>query len=564
MNAEFLIDNGVLLGYAGDASDTVTVPDGVTVIGSHGFAGCSAKRIILPDTLTAIDEYAFIKCGCLTEIRLPDSLRQIGAGAFRECDSLERVTLPPRLTELPDACFYQCLSLKELHMPDSLRRIGVRALADCSALEHLTLPRGVEEIDEYAFEYCTRLRSIALPDGLRTIARHAFYCCHELSDITIPESVTAIGCSAFYQTAYQEQAKEFLISESGILISCSSDRETVDIPEGVKVIGEMAFAYNQTARRVLLPEGVTEICSRAFEQCTALEETALPESLRHIGELAFRGCNALTLPKLPDGLEVIDRGAFDCDRLAGGDTFSAGKFFLYCGKTGSSCRLPDETRVIAGGAFYGRDDLETADLNNTEIICEQAFSWCSGLRDITISDRVRYIGRQAFSSCEKLSVRLERARRQMGESAFVYGQKITFADGGRSFYVTLLNDLTSGSPEHALMGFAAEPSESRFLQLHYAEYLIPAAVCYAGCGRAYDEYLKKNIVAAVCYSVDLRDSGLTRRILDLKLLSERQAAECAAYAIEQQAFEQQLLIMRSKQDIFGSVSQKELDDRFDW
>lgn len=565
-SGEFLIDDGLLMGYAGQSTGTVTVPDGVTAIGSHAFAGCSATGIILPETLRYIDEYAFIECGCLQSIHLPDSVTHIGMGAFRRCDSLSRVRLPKGLIELPDACFYVCLSLKELTLPHSVRRVGVRALADCSGLLSITLPDSLEEIDEFAFEYCTRLESIRLPEGLRSIARHAFYCCHQLRDIRIPESVTHIGRSAFYQTAYVESAEGLLISDSGILIHCADKSETVTVPDGVKAVGEMAFAYNKTVQRVIIPEGVTEICANAFERCTALKSISLPESLRTIGETAFRDCPSLTDITLPKGLTHIGENIFEPRYLApAGMRVMSGKYLISSRQCGESPKIPYGVELIAGGAFSENDDLKSIDLPDcVRTVDVRAFCWCRELERAHIPASVTYIGEEAFAYCGGLHVTLDRARRMIGSRCFVEGQHITFEDGERSFTVQLLNDLTPGSPEHALMGFAAEPSQSRFAGLYYPEYLIPAAVCYAAEGREYTNYLRENILPALRYAVDLRDSELTRRILELGLLSERQAAEAAAYAIEQKAFEQQILIMRHKQDSFGSVAEAAIDDRFDW
>ena len=114
------------------------------------------------------------------------------------------------------------------------------------------------------------------------------------------------------------------------------------------------------------------------------------------------------------------------------------------------------------------------------------------------------------------------------------------------------------------MGFAAEPSESRFSQLYYAEYMIPAAVCYSGRGGVYTEYLRANAATAVNFASELRDSDMLARLLELDILSERQAAECAAFAIGENAIEQQLMIMRYKQQRFGSVTESAIDDKFDW
>jgi hypothetical protein len=63
----------------------VLIPDSVTEIGRGAFRGCTGlTSIVIPDSVTKIGEYAFGGCTGLTSIVIPDSVTEIGRDAFPE------------------------------------------------------------------------------------------------------------------------------------------------------------------------------------------------------------------------------------------------------------------------------------------------------------------------------------------------------------------------------------------------------------------------------------------------------------------------------------------------
>ncbi len=90
-DGDFTVENGVLTKYNGPGGD-VTIPDGVTSIGTGAFSWCeSLTRVVLPDGVTAIGEDAFEHCRRLTGVTIPGSVTRIGAGAFYTCIDLADV-----------------------------------------------------------------------------------------------------------------------------------------------------------------------------------------------------------------------------------------------------------------------------------------------------------------------------------------------------------------------------------------------------------------------------------------------------------------------------------------
>ena len=174
-------DDGSITGIYGESFrycrglTELTIPEGVTYIGSASFEGCSGlKKITFPDSVTQIGSGAFARCSALTEITIPDGVTYIQMEAFAECSSLTSVVIPDGVTGISYGAFIHCTGLKSVTFGKSLKRIDVIAFTGCSGLTTLTFPDGLWYIGEEAFDGCTGLTSIILPASVIVIDEFAF------------------------------------------------------------------------------------------------------------------------------------------------------------------------------------------------------------------------------------------------------------------------------------------------------------------------------------------------------------------------------------------------------
>jgi hypothetical protein len=84
-------------------------------------------------------------------------------------------------------------------IPNSVKEIGDGAFAGCWSLRSVTIPNGVTEIGDYTFQQCHNLTSVTIPDSVTSIGDWAFDECKHLTSVTIPSSVTHIGKKAFLE-----------------------------------------------------------------------------------------------------------------------------------------------------------------------------------------------------------------------------------------------------------------------------------------------------------------------------------------------------------------------------
>lgn len=115
------------------------------------------------------------------------------------------------------------------------------------------------------------------------------------------------------------------ICEIGEAAFMSSPVTSVEIPSGVRTIGDSAFEGCEELSRVILPEGLTSIGDSAFMDCENLTHIVLPQSLVEIGDYAFLNCSALRGVEIPPSVKKIGTDAFARENLSATDKDDCGE-----------------------------------------------------------------------------------------------------------------------------------------------------------------------------------------------------------------------------------------------
>ena len=335
------------------------IPNTVTDIGEGAFQYCTGlTSVTIPDSVTSISDYAFIGCSSLTSVTVPDSVTSIGSSAFYGCTALTNVVIPNSVTDIGDEAFRNCKEMFSMTLPTSITSIGDYTFLGCTKLTSVLIPGNVTSIGWYSFYGCTALTNVAIPDTLASIGNLAFYGCSALTSVTIPGSVTSIGGYTFY--------------------GCTA-LTNVTIPEGVTSIDRYAFASCTGLTMVKMPESLTSIGWAAFKSCTGLTNVYLADSLTYIGYSAFRSCTGLLSLTIPRNVTSITARAFeDCTGLTDFTVDSDNPTFASLGGVLSS---KDMTRFIVfppgkSGAYLVP--------NSVTNVGSWAFDRCARLTSITV------------------------------------------------------------------------------------------------------------------------------------------------------------------------------------
>lgn len=150
----------------------------------------------IPNSVTQIGSGAFNGCKNLSNVIIGDKVTSIGSSAFYECSNLVSIIIPNSVKTIEGSAFYRCTNLSNVEFGNSVTTIGDYAFNYCYALTDISLPDSVTDINR-AFNQCTGLTSIDIGNGVKSLDYRAFWDCSKLSCITIGSSFTRVGSSAF-------------------------------------------------------------------------------------------------------------------------------------------------------------------------------------------------------------------------------------------------------------------------------------------------------------------------------------------------------------------------------
>ena len=338
--------------YAGDAA-SVTIPDGVTIVGDSAFNGNTS----------------------LTAVVLPDSVVTIGANAFQSCTGLTKAELSSKLEKIANYAFNNCKALKEIQIPETVTEIGIGAFQYCAGLTELTLPEGLQTIGESAFVGCSGLTRLAIPDGVQSVGINAFHsinaqlCCSMGSRAA--EALSRVGYDFYTETWKLRYTFDSDKQVNGLRAEryLGSDA-AVTLPEGTTLIGGSAFKDCAFITSVTLPEKLLSIGNYAFSGCMGLTEIVILDSVTTIGSYAFSGCTGLTRVVLPAGLTAIPDWCFNnCEKLPGiaipETVTSIGSWaFCYCSEL-TAITLPQGLQTLGANVFLYCENLPYVDVPDT-------------------------------------------------------------------------------------------------------------------------------------------------------------------------------------------------------
>ena len=421
-------DTVTITRYSG-VSTSLDIPseiDGktVTAIGANAFAGAPLSSVTIPETVTAIGAGAFQGTD-LTWVKVPASVTGIGEKAFGyDADGQ------------PIVDFTLCVA------PGSTAE--AYAKANNFALEYFTesglryeILTDAETGDQYAsiITYDGTDPQLVIPETLQDvpvteIGYRAFLENAVITGVTLPSTLKKIGDRAFMFTNVGDidLPAGLEIIEEGAFAQMPN-LTAINIPGGVKELPYMVFYNDVNLASVTLNEGLEKIGSDVFSSCSGLKSLILPDTVKELGENTFQNCTSLASINFPAGLTYIPYACFD---NAGLTTLTipenivsiGGGAFGRCAKL-TSVTLPVSLTALGeqfgAGVFNGCSaltEVNFAENGKLTMIGAFTFNGCTSLTQITIPETVTSIEYCAFSESGLTSVDIPASVEKIAGQAF--------------------------------------------------------------------------------------------------------------------------------------------------
>ena len=206
--------------------------------------------------VVSIGYEGFIAYTSMISIKIPDTVTNIGPGAFAGCFLLTKLDLPENLNAIGNMAFSGCTSLKNVEIPDGTTTIGDRAFLGCKSLKSITIPDSVTFIGEEAFSECTSLQSITVSEN--------------------NENYKSIdGC------LYTKDGKTLLLYPS------AKKGKSFEVPDGVTEIADSSCAKNKKLKEIIISNSVVNIGQSAFSNCKSLKTVVIGDNVTYIEKSTF-------------------------------------------------------------------------------------------------------------------------------------------------------------------------------------------------------------------------------------------------------------------------------------
>ena len=314
--------------------ESITIPSSILNLNEYLFFESKVKQIIIEASIESIPNNTFEKCINLTDIELPNTVKEIKNKAFYRCESLKEFKLSDNVESIGDFSFAYCFDLESFYIPQSLKEIGYGALDEQESLLKFEIADNqnyfsVYQDCLYSKDYKTLIRvpqnkqEIVFAENVEIIGSGAFYNCKKIEQIILPNTLKVIESFAFY---FVNQVYELYV------------------PDSVHIIEEAAFQAMEHLVEIHLPTNLESIAANLFTNCSILQNINIPMNLKTIGSYAFSECLTLSSLTLPATLISIGKDCFiSCNSL---DTIN------YMGSE-------SEWKKINGIAYCGLTDQTT-------------------------------------------------------------------------------------------------------------------------------------------------------------------------------------------------------------
>ena len=237
-----------------DENGTLRIPDSVVEIGSGAFSGVTGlKTIIIPGTVKTIADSAFAYNTTLETVILEEGVQVIGNNAFESCNNIKNVNLPQSLNKIGELAFYYCTKLETIKIPGNVENIQSYAFCGCKELTSVTIEEGATRIEYAGFADCTKLTTIEIPSSIKSIGAAVFNNDTALSNIKLNNNTNYTFADGFFKT--KDGSKIIFITDEML-----KSTETLEIPEKVTNF-EISIVKYTNLKQIKIPSTLTTIIS---------------------------------------------------------------------------------------------------------------------------------------------------------------------------------------------------------------------------------------------------------------------------------------------------------------
>ena len=239
--------------------------------------------------VSGISNWAFENCSEITNISMPQSIKEIGESAFAGCSQLTHLSFPDSIKYLEICVCYGCEKLCSLHLPSDIQGIGRSAFNGCKSLEEFVVPDSVKEIDGMVFKNCSNLKKIYWGKSVKKVGSDLFTGCYSFGEVYISD--ISKWCKTEFASETANPLYKQGVAGGGIKLFLNSEMvDTLFVPNDIDVVRKYTFYGYTWLKSIKFPESDLKVEDNAFSECRQLKSVYFGESTIRLGNQVFNHC----------------------------------------------------------------------------------------------------------------------------------------------------------------------------------------------------------------------------------------------------------------------------------
>ena len=253
--------------------------------------------------------------------------------------------------------------------------------------------------------------------------------------ITHSEIVTGDECGETCHWEYNTETNHLIISGTGEMKDVVSQLPdygkyisvvvSVEIKEGITVVGSYSFLNAKQLQTVSLPSTLLKINGGAFQNCQSLKSINIPQNVVSIGDEVFWGASSLTSLSIPSSVIMLPSSfCKECVKLSEvifneGLIVISEQAFENCNSL-KSITIPSSVGYIGTSSFFNCSSLSSITIHSgVKELPNEFCKNCVSLTEIVLPQSVVKIGEYAFDGCEKLTAIQSYSLTSIANTSFV-------------------------------------------------------------------------------------------------------------------------------------------------
>lgn len=260
------------LAFESTRTNSVELPDNIT-LENGAFAGIATDKYSVKNT-----NESYIANNGVVYTKDKKTLVYYPKGKGFDPESGEEnpeyvYEIPSGTEEIAPCAFTGADLVTEVIMPETLKEIGSRAFFR-AGLKKVELPDSVKSIDDYAFAEVQSARELSL-GSVEKIGNLSFYAFgDEPLTVKIPDTLKEFNPDSFLGTGIKFAADKKYKAIDGVLYSADgktllcvpkSNKISFTVPDEVENIATRAFALNDSATRLIISDSLKSVGEQALE-----------------------------------------------------------------------------------------------------------------------------------------------------------------------------------------------------------------------------------------------------------------------------------------------------------